>query len=254
MPALTLGRTLSFAVIAGLLAGLLVTAFHWVITEPVIDQAIALEEANAAQAAPAASEESHSHVEEPIVSRDFQKTGGLLLGYLLYGLTWSSFFSLVFFSLQGWLLRLGALRGGLLLAALFWWAIVIVPFVKYPANPPAVGDPETIGYRQTLYLSLLLLSASGAALAVWLSGRLARQLPLPRWAVACVGLALVGALLVLVLPNNPDPITAPMDLINTFRVYSLIGLTLFWAVFGAAFSWLLQWSLAQRPAPTPALH
>jgi predicted cobalt transporter CbtA len=100
MHELTLGRTLLYAIIGGLLAGMLVTVFHFVITEPVIDQAIALEEANAAKEQ--AADPGHSHTEEaPIVSRDFQKTGGLLLGYLLYGLTWSLFFSLVFFPLQG---------------------------------------------------------------------------------------------------------------------------------------------------------
>jgi len=64
-----------------------------------------------------AADPGHSQAEEtPIVSREFQKTGGLLLGYVLNGLTWSLFFSLVFFPLQSWLLRLGAWRG----AALFW--------------------------------------------------------------------------------------------------------------------------------------
>src|SRR5690242_9523055 len=115
MPALTLGRTLLYAIIAGLLAGVLVTEFHVLITESVIDQAIALEEANAAKAQPA--DAAHSQADEPpIVSREFQKSGGLLLGYVLYGLTWSLFFSLAFFPLQGWLMRLGPWRGALLLA------------------------------------------------------------------------------------------------------------------------------------------
>jgi hypothetical protein len=70
-------------------------------------------------------------------------------------------------------MRLGAWRGALLLAALAWWAIIVVPFIKYPANPPAVGDPETIGYRQSLYITMLLLSASGTALVVGLSIRAA---------------------------------------------------------------------------------
>jgi len=239
MRELTLGRTLLYAIVAGLLAGVLVTAFHFVITEPVIDQAIALEEANAAKEQ--AADPGHGNVEEaPIVSRAFQKTGGLLLGYVLYGLTWSLFFSLAFFPLQGWLMRLGAWRGALLLAALAWWAIIVVPFIKYPANPPAVGDPETIGYRQSLYITMLLLSAGGTALVVGLSGRFAQQLRQPRWVVACAGLVLVGAVLVLVLPNNPDAVTAPIELITNFRVRSIIGLTLFWAIFGVTFGWLTQ--------------
>jgi predicted cobalt transporter CbtA len=247
MRELTLGRTLLYAIFAGLLAGVLVTAFHFVITEPVIDRAIALEEANAAQEQ--AADPGHSHAEEtPIVSRDFQKTGGLLLGYLLYGLTWSLFFSLVFFPLQGWLMRLGAWRGAALLAALAWWAIIVVPFIKYPANPPAVGDPETIGYRQSLYITMLLLSVGGTALVVRLSGGFAQQLRQPRWLVASAGLLLVGVLLILVLPNNPDAVTAPMELIDNFRVRSIIGLTLFWVIFGTTFGWLTQRAMQRTPA------
>ena len=30
--------------------------------------------------------------------------------------------------------------------------------IKYPANPPAVGDPETIYYRQSLYVGYLVIS------------------------------------------------------------------------------------------------
>src|SRR6266508_4508465 len=180
MHALTLGRTLLYAVVAGILAGLIVTLFHEIITEPVIDQAIALEEQRAAQN-PTAAMDQH---EAPIVSRAFQKTGGLLIGYMLYGTTWALLFTLAFFPLQSWLARFGLWRGTLLLAGLVWWAIILVPFIKYPANP-----------------------------------------------------LVVGAALVLLMPPNPDAVTAPAALVLNFRVRSLFGLTLFWAVFGVVFGW-----------------
>ncbi len=242
---LTLGRVLLYAVIAGLVAALLVTLFHYVVTEPVIDRAIALEEQAAAQGTIQAD-----HNDAPIVSRELQKSAGLLIGYVLYGLTWALFSTLVFFPLQGWLARFGPWRGVLLLVALAWWAIILVPFVKYPANPPAVGDPETIGYRQSLYLTMLLLSASGAALVMWLGGRLARQVRQPVWLIVCAGLLIVGVALVLLLPPNPDPITTRADLVFGFRVRSLLGLTLFWATFGAAFAWLTQRDARRAASPT----
>jgi predicted cobalt transporter CbtA len=236
MRELPLGRTLLYAIIAGIIAALLVTLFHAVITEPVIDQAIALEEQRAAQN-PNAMAEQH---EAPIVSREFQKSGGLLIGYVLYGTTWALLFTLVFFPLQRWLARFGPWRGALLLAALAWWAIILVPFIKYPANPPAVGDPATIDYRQNLYITMLLLSAAGTALVVWLGSRMARQMRQPTVLVVAAGLLIVGVGLVLLLPPNPDAMTAPADLVFNFRVRSLAGLTLFWAIFGAVFGWLAQ--------------
>ncbi len=42
----------------------------------------------------------------------------------------------------------------LTVAGLGWVAIGAVPFVKYPANPPAVGDPETIDQRTWLWVVL----------------------------------------------------------------------------------------------------
>ncbi len=241
MHELTLGRTLLYAVVAGILAGLIVTLFHEIITEPVIDQAIALEEQRAAQN-PTAAMDQH---EAPIVSRAFQKTGGLLIGYMLYGTTWALLFTLAFFPLQSWLARFGLWRGTLLLAGLVWWAIILVPFIKYPANPPAVGDPETIGYRQSIYLTLLVLSAGSTALVVWFGGRLARRWRRPTWLVVVAGLLVVGAALVLLMPPNPDAVTAPAALVLNFRVRSLFGLTLFWAVFGVVFGWF-AWRHAQR--------
>jgi predicted cobalt transporter CbtA len=245
MRELTLGRVLLYAVIAGLTAGLLVTLFHAVITEPVIDRAIALE----AQAAHFAAQPV-THYEAPVVSRAFQKSGGLLIGYVLYGTTWALIFTLVFFPLQSRLARFGPWRGALLLAALAWWAIILVPFIKYPANPPGVGDPETIDYRQNIYLALLLLSASGATLVVWLGGRLARQVRQPSWLIRGAGLLVVGAALVLLMPPNPDPITAPADLVFNFRVRSLLGLTLFWAMFGTVFGWLARRNARRATSPS----
>jgi predicted cobalt transporter CbtA len=245
MRELPLGRTLLYAVIAGIVAGLLVTLFHAVITEPVIDRAIALEEQRAAQN-PAAEAEHH---EAPIVSREFQKTGGLVIGYLMYGMTWALIFTLIFFPLQGQLARFGPLRGALLLAGLAWWAIIFVPFVKYPANPPAVGDPATIGYRQNIYLILLVLSAIGTGVTVWFGGRLARHMRQPRWLVVGAGLLVVGTALIVLMPSNPDAITAPPDLVVSFRVRSLAGLTLFWAIFGAAFGWLARRNARRATSP-----
>ena len=34
-------------------------------------------------------------------------------------------------------------------------AVYIVPNLKYPANPPSVGDAETIGIRTGLYFSMM---------------------------------------------------------------------------------------------------
>ena len=41
-----------------------------------------------------------------------------------------------------------------------------MPSLKYPANPPAIGEPETIAYRIGLYFLMIFISLGGLVVAV----------------------------------------------------------------------------------------
>ena len=214
-----------------MLAGLTVAVFHLIVTEPIIDQAIELEEQQAHGAG--------DH-EEPIVSRRVQK-GGLVLGYLLYGLTWALPFGVVYQLAQRWLPADSRMKQGLLLAFFAYWSVCLLPFLKYPANPPGVGDPDTIGYRQGLYAGFLALSVAAVALSIWLGRYVARAQGTRRgpWFPMGACLVILSTGLYMLMPSNPDEVTMPADLVRNFRGLSLLGLTLFWAVLGFLFSKLL---------------
>ncbi len=231
MGTLPLGAILKAALIAGLLAGLTVAVFHLVVTEPIIDQAIALEQQQAHGA------DDH---QEPIVSRRAQKAG-LVIGYLLYGLTWALPFGVVYQLAQRWLPADSRTKQGLLLAFLAYWSVCLLPFLKYPANPPGVGDPDTIGYRQALYVGFLALSVAAVVLSIWLGRYLTRSRAMRQgpWMPIGACLVIVSAVLYLLMPSNPDEVTMPADLMRNFRALSLLGLTLFWAVLGFLFGKLL---------------
>ncbi|MGH2521342.1 MAG: CbtA family protein [Anaerolineales bacterium] len=228
MKPLPIGATLKAALIAGVIASLLTAAFHFVITEPVIDQAIALEEQLSG-----ADQTGVDH-EAPIVSRETQRVG-LVIGYLLYGLSWASLFGAVYYLAQGWLPGSEAWRRGLTLALLGYWAVALLPFLKYPANPPGVGDPATIGYRQNLYLGLLALAVMGAVLAVAIYHRFDK-----RWLPTLACLGVFSAIVYLAMPANPDAVQMPGEIVGPFRVLSLAGLTLFWAALGIGFGWIAR--------------
>ena len=141
---------------AGLLAGLAAGLFAFAFGEPLIDHAIAVEAAG----------EPASHSGEDLVSRDGQRIG-LFLATGLYGLALGGLFALIFAVARG---RVRARNDIWLcagLAAALFVAVVLVPFLKYPAAPPGVGDPATITERTLLYLTLvatsLLASARGLA-------------------------------------------------------------------------------------------
>jgi len=219
------------ALLAGLLAGLITAAFHFAFTETVIEQAIALE------VAPAAAHDGASEGAPPIVPREVQRLG-LFLGYGIYGLTWGLLFGVVFAALR-MTRRSGAGNGpsGWWLALLAGWSVGVLPFLKYPANPPGVGDPDTISYRLGLYAALLALSVAGTAAAAYAGSRLARGKSGRALSGALV--LLWGAALVLVMPANPDLISAPDSLLQPFRALSLAGLAVFWVSFAAAFARLI---------------
>jgi predicted cobalt transporter CbtA len=123
--------------------------------------------------------------------------------------------------------------------------MVLLPFLKYPANPPGVGAADTIAYRQWLYFGFLGLSGVGTAVAVGVHHRLRRsKLSVSRGRTRMLLAAAVYVIYVTILyvamPENPDPVDMPADLIWSFRVIAFLGLVLFWAVLGGAFGWLLR--------------
>ena len=233
----TFRSVLVAALLAGLLAGLVAGLFHLLATEPVIQHAIDLENA---------LRQATSEPEGPeMVSRPTQRVG-LIVGFLLYRLTWGLFFSLAYWLLQ----RLFSEHSTTLrvagLTAAGFWALGVLPQLKYPANAPGVGDPENIGYRQGLYVGLLALSALSLLLCALVYRDIDRlhpswQQPVIRLPIAGGLYAILTLVLLFLLPNNPDPIRMPMDMVMQFRWLSLAGITVFWMVLGCVF-----WGFVRR--------
>lgn len=232
----------------GLLAGFVAGAFAFVAGEPRVDAAIALEEAAAASGAEAGHGEQggHSHGGEVVVSRPVQKAG-LFLATGLYGLAVGGIFALVYAGLRG---RVGPRNDGLLAVAgagVAFVAVILVPFLKYPANPPAVGDPETINSRTLLYVVMVLVGLAAVAIAVATARRVDAG-PWPRWAAAVAAfLVPVVAAWVLLPTVNEVPDGFPATLLWEFRMASLGTQLVFWAAFGALFGWAAD-RAARRPA------
>jgi predicted cobalt transporter CbtA len=217
------------AAIAGVLAGLVASVLLTFTAEPVIDQAIALEESHHTAAEP------HAAAEPELVSRSEQKGFGRFAAYGLGGSAYGVIFGIAFLSLRR---RRGDAFGRALLAgALVAGALTVMPFVKYPPNPPAVGDPATISERQWKYLALIFLSLVVLSAAARLSGRLRERQWLDDERLIAVGLAVVVPLGVIcaLLPPFSDPIQVPANLLWRFRIASLGGNLLLWAVLTVAF-------------------
>ena len=229
----TLGGALRATLVAGLVAGLLASAFHEALTERVIDRAIAAEEARAA------GQPGHAHDEEPVVSRGGQKVG-LVVGLLFYGLTWGLLVGLALCATRDWAPSGWSLgRRGLIVAGLVGWSVALFPFLKYPANPPGVGVPGTIEYRQSLYLGFIVLAVIGILLAVSLRRRpRGRAAGLSGWIPPGAFYAVWALGMYALMPPNPDPVGLSETIVRLFRALSLMGLVVFWGGFALALAYL----------------
>ena len=214
---------------AGLLTGLLAGLFAFFIGEPVLDRAVALEEASGG-----------AHHEE-IFSRSTQKVG-LFFATGLFGVTLGGVFGIAYAFFRDRLAAGSDLGCSVSLAGAIFVGAFLIPFLKYPANPPSVGDPSTIRERTAAYFALVALSLL-TMLVAWLTARTlkARGLDAPRRRIMVgVGLVLVVAVLFVSLPAGPSAEGFPSGLLWAFRLSSLGTQVVFWAGLGLLFGWLCE--------------
>lgn len=228
---------LQTAVIAGIIAGLSLGVFQFFVAEPSIDRAIAIEEQRAAPNA----------MGHETFSRQTQKVGLIAAG-VVYGLAYGLIFGGVFSYFRRSFPNLSTRTCVLLLALLAVWVIAVVPAIKYPANPPAVGDPDTAYFRQTIYLGLIIMNVLGFAVAEFLRLLLKRTLSQPWMSFGIAAAAYAAFLVVLlrVLPSTTPITTVPADLLNQFRTAALAGQVVFWCILGGTFAYLLRRQAVSR--------
>lgn len=229
------------ALTAGLVVGVLLAGYTYVVVEPVIDDAIALEEQLAADH-DHADETGHSHDEGEALFTRSEQVGGGLAASVIYAVVLSAAFGTVLAATRHRLPGRSDFVRSVWLAAVAFGCLALVPAVKYPANPPAVGDPETVGQRTVQWLVLVAAALVLAWALTRLSGSLRARFEDPtRVLVVAAATVLAFGAVLSVLPGTPDAIDArvPAALVWDFRIRSLGGLALLWAGLGVGVGWLL---------------
>lgn len=220
--------------LCGIVAGLLVFLFAKFFGEPNVDGAIAVEE----QLARAAGEPEYPE----IVSRAVQASWGLFTGTMLFSIAMGGLFSLVSAVAWGRVGRLGPRASSALIAGAAFVTVYLVPFLKYPANPPSVGNPETIGYRTTLYFGMIVISIIGMVAAINLGRSLLGRFGI--WHAALAAGAAYLAIIVIanvVMPSiNEVPEAFPANLLWQFRLVALGMQVILWGVLGIMFGELTE--------------
>ena len=211
--------------ISGAFAGLIHGTVNFAIVEPYLDQAIGIENQNLF--ASGEEKDTPEFWVEYEGYRIWQKSGQILAGVIL-GTSIGALFGIVFALSRNSLPGNNDIKKALVLAGIMWFTMFVIPFLKYPANPPTVGDPETVVLRSILYLSFITISGFGAVGFYKLSQKFQNK----RKLVPIIGYGIFISIVFFVMPENPDEITAPMDLVNEFRIMSFLGVTSFWVSIG----------------------
>jgi hypothetical protein len=182
-----------------------------------------------------------------IVSRPVQAGIGLFTGVTVYNVAFGGLFALAFAVLYG---RMGDFSPRLtaaLIALSGFIAVYAVPILKYPANPPSIGNPDTIGLRTAIYFGMILLSLASMIVAWNVRNRLIGQFG--AWNASLIGIAVfvvaVVAFGLAMPPLNEVPEGFPAVVLWEFRMASLGAQAIMWTVIGLGFGAWVERDFAQ---------
>jgi predicted cobalt transporter CbtA len=215
----------TIVLLSGAFAGFIHGTVNFAIVEPYLDQAIGIENQNLF--ASGEEEDTPEFWVEYEGYRVWQKSGQILAGVIL-GISVGALFGIVFALSRHSLPGNHDVKKSLILAGVMWLTIYLIPFLKYPANPPTVGDGETVVLRAILYLSFIAISGLGALAFYKLSTKFKNNKKI----ISVVGYGIFISAVFFAMPENPDEITAPMNLVNEFRLMSILGVSSFWISVG----------------------
>jgi hypothetical protein len=250
------GALLLRGMVAGAVAGLLCFGFLRLVGEPPIERAIAFEEQR--EAAEAARPHPHTHgggtaeapkpPEPELVSREVQAGIGLFTGVVVYSIAFGGLYALAFALAYGRISAFGPRGAAATLAVLGFVAVSLVPMLKYPASPPAVGDPATLGRRTALYFGFVALSLAAMIVAGMLRRRVEHHSD--AWTATVTAGAFYVAVMVVVslaLPAvNEVPEGFPATVLWQFRVAALGAQAILWTTLGLLFGPMVERTGAVR--------
>ncbi len=251
-----LGKLIGAGLFSGLIAGISAFIFARVFIEPQVTKAIDYEEGRShAQAMLAGEHGGHEHGE--VFSRSVQENLGAGVASVVFAVAMGAFFAVAFTFLWGYLGRRYPTTDSRWVAAALavvgFVAVFAVPFFAYPANPPAVGNDDTIGARSGAFLTITLCSVGFAIVAVvvalWLRPRIGGLLGA---ITGVVGYLIAVAITIALLPDFhevPGPLTNdagqivyegfPGAIVGDFRVYAIANQVILWTVLGLVFALVL---------------
>ncbi len=260
---------LPLSLVMGAVAGLAVGGFLNVFNAPVMEWAIELEGLAAGETSAAAASEPAGFYDF-LGSLGMQRIGlvfGLAVLGVIYGAVFTGLFHLVRQAAPGWNVWAWAIIAGVL----GFWAVSLFTQLKFPLNPPGIGEDASLISRQAFQMLFILLSVSAvvaAAVAVRFIHQSRPEGSSPLWGYIGIvaGYGIVAVVIFNLIPGNPDPIPewVPESLVIMFRTFSIIGHLLLWLITAVGVSGYIRYRekgirataapAAEREAPASNLR
>ena len=237
-------KTILFIIISlvsGIMAGEIFATINLFVVEPTTDRAIGYElQKDIAEGNTINFTEFQSY-------RVWQKSGTFAASAFL-GMAYGGLMGITYLFARKYLPFSDDRKKAILLAGLMFLAFYLVPFSKYPANPPAVGNPDTIGLRDHLYTTYQITSVIIAVVMGILFFKF-RKVNKISYIIPAMYMVSIASIYFIWEPN-PDKIEIPMNLVNTFRVLTGTTMAIFFTLIGVFFG--LLWN-KYKPHETPKL-
>ena len=215
------GLFIAIVLLSGCFAGTIYGALNLALVEPYLDDATSIENQNLFTSGE--KEDTPEFWVEYYEYRSWQKSGEVLAGAIL-GTSIGALFGIVYALCKKSLPSKNNIGKTLILAGLMWFTLFVIPFLKYPANPPTVGDEETVVLRGILYLSFIAISG---LMAVGFY-QVFRRLKSKNRILPFIGYGVLISIIFFVMPENPDKINTPLELVNGFRAVAFLTSSVFW--------------------------
>lgn len=229
------GHIILVVLVAGASAGMIHGTINMFFANPYLEMAIEVE--NQALFSSGLAIDTPEFRAEYESYREWQR-GGQVVASVVLGMAFGALFGVVFMLSNRALPGKSNLAKAVMLAGIMWFALYVVPFVKYPPTPPAVGDPETITLRIILYVVLVAASGVCAIGSAKVYSYLTRHLAARHAALAGISCyAILTAGMCIALPSNPEPVIN-QEILDGFKTASIAGVTGFWLSLGAIFGML----------------
>ena len=224
---------------SGAISGLILAGMNLIVVEPFIDKAIGFETARHVAAG------EHIDTNEQNSYRFWQKSTSLIAGSIL-GMAYGSLLGIVYAFINKALPFSKDIKKTVFLSLVIYAVVFLIPFLKYPGNPPAVGNPDTIYIRESLYLGFLAISTI-STLGLGILFYKFKSVKHISIIIPIIYAAIISSAF-FIFPPNPDKISIPMDLVYSFRIASALTQLGFWIILGIIFG--LLWSKFKPHEPS----